>query len=120
MSRGPVDCQEVARLTRAGVTAPKIAERLGCTTRTVQRARARLGISQPVSPTAGRPISAERLERVRRMVEDGASHAEITRTLGVNQETLRRHFPGTQWSPQQSSEMAAAVRRANKQMRRAA
>lgn len=46
------------------------------------------------------PLSAERIEAARRMIEDGASQTEITRTLGLARETIVRHFPGAGWTPQ--------------------
>src|SRR5690606_9276142 len=92
------DHEEIARLTRAGVSAPQIATRLGCTTRTVTRVRAELGLTQSMPANACRPISAARLARAQELLDDGASFTEVGRTLGVSFGTLRKHFPGRQWS----------------------
>ena len=114
-SKPRFDREEIGRLTKTGWSAAKIADQLGCTERTVIRVRVSLGITQPLSPNASLRISPERLERARLLIEDGASHNEVRRTLGVNAETLLRHFPGTQWSRAEVASFTRSVRMFSKQ-----
>lgn len=44
------------------------------------------------------------------MLEDQVSHREISRTLRMSEHTIRRHFPGTGWAPQQAGRLTAAIR----------
>nr|WP_237515264.1 helix-turn-helix domain-containing protein [Streptomyces sp. SID4945] len=44
-----VDDERIAQYTAEGLSAQQIADRLGCTTRTVQRARARLRAPEEVA-----------------------------------------------------------------------
>ena len=101
------DLAVVERMTRSGHSAPQIAAHLGCTSRTVQRARARLGITQPKTPT----YSPETWEQVAQLIADGCSHKEVARTLGVSPSQVGRRFPGTGWTKQQGAEWWGEVRR---------
>lgn len=88
------DLDAFARAAREeGVTFADLAERFGCSVDTVRRTRAKLGI-----PSPARRLAGELRERVDAAVEDGWSFGEIVRTYGVTHETLRRHYPGRQWS----------------------
>ena len=109
-SKPRVDYSEVERLTKFGWSASRIADQLRCSERTVVRVRAKLGIAQPVSLYSAKRVSPERLERARLLIEDGVSHNEIKRTLGMNTDTLRRHFPGTQWSQVEAGMFARTAR----------
>jgi IS30 family transposase len=85
----------IAALTRAGYTAPQIAEALGITTRTVQRARVRTGVAKPF---CGIPLSEDEKQRAAEMLDDGASYKEVGRTLGRADTAIGRHFPGrSEW-----------------------
>ena len=117
-SKPRFDRDEIGRLTKAGWSAAKIADQLGCTERTVVRVRAGLGITQPVPPNSSLRISSERLERARLLIEDGVSHIEVRRTLGVNEATLMRHFPGTQWSRAEVTSFTRSLRAFSKQERK--
>lgn len=94
--------------TKEGRTAPSIAAALGVTPRTVARARARAGVAQP----GPRRIPAATLERAHQLLQDGASRAEVSRTLGISHKSVSRHFPGTGWTAQEASALAAAIRAA--------
>lgn len=48
-----------------------------------------MGITSPTSP--------EILERARLFLEDGASYAEVGRTVGTDGTTLKKHLPGYGW-----------------------
>lgn len=60
---------------------------------------------------AKRQISDERLAAVKEMLDDGASHFEIQKTLKVHHETIQRHFPGTQWTKEQRAKHGVLVKR---------
>lgn len=105
-----VDPELIERLHNEGLSAPEIAHRVGCSDRTVTRWRRANGLTKLTSPNAGKPISPERLEAARRMLDDGASYADVQTTLGIQQDTVRRHFPGRAWSPQQVAQYLVMVR----------
>lgn len=90
------DLDEFARLYRGGEPVAKLAERYGCNEATVLRTRDRLGLGlrRP-------PLDDERRAKIEAALADGWSHAEIARTVGVDVETLARHYPGTQWRKEQ-------------------
>lgn len=113
------DYDQVAALTRAGLSANEIAVRLGCTQRTVVRIRKATGTSKPAnSEYTGVRLDLRRLQAAREMLDEGAPHAEIMRTLGLSRKTLRKYFPGTAWDKYQVSELARAVRDTNQMFRR--
>ncbi|MFT4471402.1 helix-turn-helix domain-containing protein [Arthrobacter sulfonylureivorans] len=109
-----VDRDAIAELAEDGYTAPQIAERLGCAVRTVNRARAELGLAQPGPNQARGPVPAEKLARARALIEDGASHKEVLQTLGMGWQTLSKYFPGTGWTNVQKGQHAARVRQLNR------
>lgn len=108
----PMDYASIAELHRLGYTANQIAVRVGCSTRTVERWRRSQGLTERPAH-ASYPATPERLEAARSMLADGASHKDICLTLRMNRETLRRHFPGTAWTPSQSGHLAQMVRQLN-------
>lgn len=93
-NRGPViNYNRVAELTGLGWGANRIAAEIGCSSRQVTRIRVHLKINKPVPETAGRPISPERLEAMRKLVDAGASIGEIVRTLHCHHDTVSKYFP---------------------------
>ena len=92
----------VQTLTKLGLSATEIGERLHISGRTVVRIRVRLGISMAPVDAYG----AELHERARALLDDGASAAEVGRTLHVSGGTVRKWFPGMAWDRQQVSEWA--------------
>ncbi|AEK07820.1 DNA binding protein [Mycobacterium phage Yoshi] len=103
----PIEVEKVAWWTQLGWTAAQIADKLGCTTRTVSRARAKSGVAKPKPPA----LSAEVLAEAARMLADGASQNEVARTLGVGQSTISAHFRGQGWTREQSIEWVSFLRR---------
>lgn len=92
----PAERRERVRiLTAAGWTARHIAESLGVTDRTIVRDRRLLGVAQPGST----PMSNEELAAAARLLEDGCSYNDVSRTLGRHRHTLRKMFPGYGWTP---------------------
>lgn len=116
MSTRTVDDEELLALHHAGKTANEIAQALGVTTRTVERYRARLGVSVP-SPRSAWRVSPEWKARVEALLEDGTSLAEAARTVGCNDVTMRRHFPGRGWTKEQAGEFGNTALRANRVLR---
>jgi DNA-binding CsgD family transcriptional regulator len=98
---------KVAELTRAGHSATEISALLGCSVRAVVRCRRLTGTSKGV---ASKPTAPETMERVKAMIAEGASHAEIGRTVGIHPTTVRRHFPNTGWTREQCNEYLSVAR----------
>jgi len=106
------DWEMIAKLTLEGKTAREISELIGCTKRTVSRARVATGTAQIVSEFASRPITDERLEQIRFMVEDGAPVSEIEKTLRTTYTTVNKYFPGSSWNREEISAHVANIQRA--------
>lgn len=108
--------EQTVELTRCGVSAPRIAEQLGVTPRTVTRWRLRAGISEGEA----RHIAQEVWEEARRILDDGASYGEVARTLGVSRATVARHFPGEGWSRDQTIRFMIETRGLNRALKKIA
>lgn len=113
MTGCPVDYVQVAELQKLGYSVSQIATRLGCSTKAVERWRRSEGLTI-LRANASRPVTPERLEAARRMIEDGASHRDVSLTLRMSRKTLRRHFPDTAWTPEQAGHAARMVQRLNR------
>lgn len=101
-----VSDQRVVALSLQGLSVAEIARLTGFHRRTIERARARAGIAGP-TPTS---MGSEEIARAEQMLADGASYREVARTIGVCWTTVRRHFPGRGWTPQQAAEYRTALR----------
>lgn len=99
-----VDRAVFADLAGQGWTNQALAERFGVTENTVTRLRKATG-----TVTAPR-MTPERRARIEAMLDEGMSFKEIQRTEGADMSTLRKHFPGRNWTPQESSAYTAALR----------
>jgi transcription initiation factor TFIIIB Brf1 subunit/transcription initiation factor TFIIB len=66
----------------------------------------------------GIPVSREALDRAGRLLKDGASQREVTRTTGISRVTLRKYFPGLCWTFREGGEFRALTKSSN--VRRAA
>lgn len=100
------DLDEFARLDAEGTPDAELAVRFGCSKATVIRTRKRLGL-----PPRRTFYSQEELARFAELLADGWSHAEICRTTGVDDETLRRHFPGSAWTYRERDEYVRTLRK---------
>jgi DNA-binding CsgD family transcriptional regulator len=98
--------EQLIQLTKWGVTAPVIAERLGISLRTVHRRRAKLGVGLGVGQP---PIHERILAEAAKLIADGASHNEVARTLSIHRKTVAKYFPGTAWGLKEMSEHMSAV-----------
>lgn len=100
-----VDRDEFRRLNDDGWTIPALAQHFGIAPRSVTRLRSKLGIQAPTALD----LTPDRLAQVEAMLDDGASQREIQRTLGVDRETIRAHFPGRGWSLSEGGKFALAT-----------
>lgn len=105
-----VDRDEIARLSRMGVPTKRIAERLECTERTVNRARVALGIATGSNP---QPVTDERLAQAERMLAEGMSLTEVGRELHLGNSSLWRYLRGRGWTKTQAARYGQMVRTLN-------
>ncbi|MER2134168.1 MAG: helix-turn-helix domain-containing protein [Arthrobacter sp.] len=110
-ARKKVDRTEFARLHEQGLTQTQLAAHFGVNPATIWRTTKTLGLN-----TAPR-MTPERRARIQQMLNDGWSWKEIERTEGANWDTMRRHFPGTQWTRQQIINQSTITRHARENMR---
>lgn len=97
---------EIRRLTEAGVAVREIARRVGLHRRTVQRYRSLAGISGPVTSR----MSDDEIAMARSLLEDGASYAEVSRTLRRSHQAISRNVPGFKWDWSRCGEASAMAR----------
>lgn len=103
-----VRVDEVVRLTAAGFSAPRIAERLGVSSRTVTRDRVLAGIAQPhlVHPP-------ELWARAGQLLAEGMNFTQVASVLGVSTTRLACRFPDVpRLSPQECGHIAELYRQA--------
>ena len=73
-----------------------------------QRARRIQHERRKEAPSLGKPLSE--VLRAGRLLEDGASYAEVARSVGWDAKTVARHFPGRGWARDECLDLARAVR----------
>lgn len=111
-----IDRAEFARLDgEEGWTLARLAEHFGVNVTTASRVRRELGLNR-----TDHFLTPERLARIEQMLDDGWSFNEIHRTEGADLSTLRRHFPGRQWSKADSIAHTSAVRHFGELLEKAA
>lgn len=99
-------------LDNAGWSARRIAEELGVNPRTVSRWRVASGRVKRV--VRGR-LPASTRDRVRELVEGGASLKEAARTVGIDNHTARAWFPDLPaWTASERGRHAVMVRELNR------
>lgn len=98
----------IVELVREGLTTTEIANRMKVTRQTVNRAKRDRGLVTRSAPR----FTADEIATVEAMLDDGVSYTEIGRTINRPASTICHRWPHRGWSPQQSSELAALVRRA--------
>lgn len=104
----PEQQDQIVTWTRHGVPAHLIAERLHVTTRTVQRWRRRLGVSQ--DPRRWTP---QELHTAQTLLADGASYHEVARTLDRAHQEVARKVPGFGWTYKESGAFGQMLRRSS-------
>ncbi|WGH21227.1 helix-turn-helix DNA binding domain protein [Arthrobacter phage ObiToo] len=112
-ARQKVDRDEFARLD-ATMTLRELADHFGVSESTAVRVRRELGRSRDHF------LTQERLARIEAMLDDGWSFKEIRRSEGVSLDSLRKHFPGRQWSKAQATAHTAALRYFGERIEKAA
>lgn len=102
------DIDALTELTLARKTPAEIAAALNVADHTVRRHQLRLGLRDTDSARARVPD--EVLVRAGDLLRDeGLSYREVARTVHVDVDTLRRHFPGHGWTSEDRSVMASIV-----------
>lgn len=94
--------ERIARLTRMNYSLAQIAVIEGITSRSVQRARQRVGVGRK---TSGPPMSDGERALIERLLVDGASYYEVARTVNRSVSTLYKHWPGYQYTVEQAAEV---------------
>jgi hypothetical protein len=93
-----------------GLDPGAISNRTGMSTDYVYRVLIQSGL-RAGTPNSSRPPLADRLKVADRMInEEGASFAEVMRTVKISRHTLKKHFPGKQWTTEQVLQHARTVR----------
>jgi DNA-binding CsgD family transcriptional regulator len=86
----------VVALTREGRSATDIAFIVGITARNVSKHRAAAGLT--AGYVRADRLSEDELLAAKVLLVDGASYAEVGRTLGRSPDTLAKHLPGYAWT----------------------
>lgn len=94
-------------LTKEGYSLSEIAVRLGVSRRQVVTYRKEAGVTQP----AYQPYTPEQLETAVNLLEDGASYAEVGRTIKRAPHHLRMKFPGYGWKADESGAFGYMMRK---------
>lgn len=103
----------IKTMTQQGKTAAEIANALHITTRSVQRARHKLGLTKTPPP----PLTPEEIARAKQMLDDGAPFSEAAATIGRSTHSLQRRFPGLGWDRQTVVQFAVLIRRTKAELR---
>lgn len=99
---------QIATWYAQGVPVSAMAQRLGCSERTVARWRRRLGIAPPITRHCW---TVDELARAEALIADGASIHEIARTLSITYGSVWYRFRHRGWTPQQAGAWSAELRR---------
>lgn len=99
-----VDRDEFARLDGQEWTLQELASHFGVSLATASRVRRELNLNREHF------LAPEKIARIEEALEDGWSFAEISRTIGVDVETLRRRYPGRAWSHRERDEYTSNLR----------
>lgn len=97
---------DILALVREGLPSRVIAHRLHVSKRTISRVRQAAGLG-----VERRTASEDDKLRAKKMLEEGASYAEVARTIGFGPQHVKRWFPGYEWTVEQRNEMADMQRR---------
>lgn len=97
---------EILALVLEGHSAAVISRRVGVSIRTVSRVRVEAGLGVPK-----RRATEEDKLRAKTLLHEGASYAEVSRTIGFDAQAIKRWFPGYDWTVRQRDEYAAMQRR---------
>jgi len=102
------DIDALTELTLANHDPAVIADQLNVEVHTVRRRQVDLGLREP--DARFRRTDDSVLARAEQMLrEERASYSETARTVGVDVDTLRRHFPGLGWTADDFATMASIL-----------
>lgn len=110
--------EAVTALTRSGRTVGEVADALGISKVYAGRIKREMGFGSGVECRP--PMSEAELAAADAMLADGASAAEVARTLGRGATTIRRRFQGRAWSREQCGEWVAINNSVIRDLRRSA
>ena len=100
-----VDREQFAARAQCGATNAQLAERFEVSVCTVARIRKIVQI-----PGNKAKITAEQIQEIGERINDGWSHREIRRTLGHSLETIRRYYPDSAWTQEQTNDHLRLMR----------
>lgn len=109
--------EDIRRFDRLRLPLAEQAGRLGVSIRSIERARAVLGLGKGKSPEV--EITPEIDALLQRAAEEGWSREEAYRTTGVSHKRLKRLYPGIFMEPEDRG-LAGALGRAEARARRGA
>lgn len=101
--------ERIAELTRQGLSARQIAEKLGTTRRTVERGRKATNTSVGPAPQEFW-LTPGQITRAEQLIADGASLEEVARTIGCHPTSVYKRWGEHAWSRRQVAEHASLVR----------
>jgi DNA-binding NarL/FixJ family response regulator len=99
----------IVRLFNQGLPMRQIAEQIGCHESTVKNARRRAGLPPRVLNPR---LNKEQVTMISKLLDDGWSMREISRTYGHKYATIKRYFPDAGWSKDQTAELSSMLQRA--------
>ena len=115
--RSKVNKEEFLRLHKEGRSLTELADHFQITRRHATRVRRDLGLTRDNVPGGARRMDDEWRTRAARMLDEGTSFKEIALTLGCDEKTVARHFPGRGWDRTTVATYAKAVKTANIRLR---
>lgn len=101
------DHAEIERLLKQEHPDGEIASKIGCDKRTVQRVKHKLGLTEPQPEL---PPFEERLAKVKPLLDEGMSIAQVAEQVHIHRDKLYKLFPEYKWDHTQISKYARMVR----------
>lgn len=121
--RGSGDREELRDLLEQGYTDEGIARHFGISYDNAKKRRLRERVLRAPSNPNSKPKTPEQLAHLKALLDDGLSFHAVRQMTGVNSATLTRHFPGRQYTPEQTLEamrLAQQARRLYEKLEKAA
>lgn len=97
---------QIATLHKQGMAPAAIAKEMSVDVRTVQRGLIMAGVRKP----SRRPTEDDKL-RAKKMLIDGASYEEVSRTIGFGARYIQKWHPGYKWTMAQTIEARSLARK---------
>lgn len=98
--------ERITQLSKEGVPVAAIAVDVGVAVCTVIAVRKAAGLNR----WTVRPFTLDEDQRIRDLLADGASYAEVARTVGRHHQVIGRRYPGHGWTMQQRDEFTRLIR----------